>query len=155
VDEEALDARVAPLLERLPPAVERHLHVGAAEALDGRELRLGRMIGDDHGEGDAQLARRPADALRHVAGARRQDAGGEAVARRLRHRVVGAPDLEGADRLEVLELEVDLGRRVVHREADERRAHGGAGDCLARAADVRERDQSSTSVPAPLSRARS
>src|SRR5204863_6387843 len=69
-------------------------------------------------------------------------------------RVVGAPDLERADRLEVLELQVDLGLRLGHVQPDERGADGRARDRLARGPDLLERDQNATSVPAPFSRAR-
>ena len=65
-----------------------------------------------------------------------------------------AADLERADRLQVLELEPDLRRRVVDVEADERRADDRPRDALARRLDVGERDQKSTSTPTPRSRAR-
>ena len=39
-------------------------------------------------------------------------------------------------------------------DADERRAHGGAGDPVASGLDLRERDQNSSVVPLPVSPAR-
>jgi hypothetical protein len=71
----------------------------------------------------------------------------------LRERVARPSDLEGADGLEVLELEVDL-CRPVEVEAEERRADGGADEQPAGALDLREGDQNETSTPAPASRAR-
>ena len=82
------------------------------------------------------LLRRERDALRGVAGADRPDALGELARRQLPHGVVGAADLEGADRLQRFELEVDL--RVVPGavgSANERRPHGGLVDVLRRVAD--------------------
>ena len=111
----------------------------------------GACRGDDRRR-HAELAGGPGDALRHVAGARRDDSLGRRRVRRLPDRVDGAADLERADRLQVLELEPDL-RRPVDGEANERRADRGAGDRLAGALDLGERDQNSTSVPTPCSRA--
>jgi len=61
--------------------------------------------------------------------------------RGLADRARGATDLERADRLQVLELEPDLGG-CVDREADERRPQRGALDRSPRALDLGERDQS-------------
>src|SRR5207247_733081 len=108
-----------------------------AETVDRGELRLRRVLGDDDRRGDAAEARRPGDTLRHVAGARGQDAAGELVVRGLQDRVAGAADLERVHRLQRLELEVDLRIRV-DLEADDRRPHGHAGEDLARAADLVE-----------------
>ena len=84
VDEEAVDAVERGLLHRLPPALERHLDHAAAEPLDRVELRLRRVVGDDDRRRDARLARRPGDALRHVARARRDDARASSSGVRLR-----------------------------------------------------------------------
>ena len=76
------------------------------------------------------VPRRERDALRGVAGADRPDAVGELVGRQPADGVVGAADLEGADRLQRFELEEDLGAAggVAAAEADERRADGGVVD---------------------------
>ena len=55
----------------------------------------------------ARLARGPGDALRHVPGARRDDAVGELGRRRGAHRRQRAAQLEPADRLQALELQPD------------------------------------------------
>jgi len=68
-------------------------------------------------------------------------------------RVRGAAQLEGADRLQVLELEIDLGGRVLDLEPDERCADNGSRDALPSGFDLGERDQSSTSLPMPCSTA--
>src|SRR5581483_2307274 len=69
-------------------------------------------------------------------------------------RVRGAAELERADRLQALELQPDLAPGHVDREPHERRADRVAGDALARALDLGERDQNGTSTPRPRSRAR-
>ena len=151
MDEVPLRLPVTRLDDRLPPALVRHADDPSAEALDRGELRLGRALRDDDRGRDAELARHPGDSLRHVARARRHDSALDGVAGRLPDRVRGAADLERADRLQVLELEPDLGSRGNLRpvQAYERRAQGNVGDRLARALDLGERDQSSTSVPTP------
>jgi hypothetical protein len=62
--------------------------------------------------------------------------------------------LKAPDRLEVLELEVDLSGSVLELEPDERRANDVSRETLAGGLDLGERDHSSTSVPMPCSRAR-
>ena len=87
-------------------------------ALDPVELRLRRVVGDDDRRRDAGLARRPGDALRHVPGARRDDAAGElARPRRLRIAFVAPRILNDADRLQVLELQPDVRCRAGGRAA--------------------------------------
>ena len=154
MDEVPVDAGVGALLHRLPPALVRHLDHRAAEPPDRIELGLRRVLGCDDRGGHAQLAGHPGDALRHVAGARRQHAAIDRAGRRRADRVGGAADLERADRLQALELEPDLGRRLRHLQPDQRRAQHDVGDALARSLDVGERDQKSTSTPTPRSRAR-
>jgi hypothetical protein len=92
--------------------------------------------------------------LRHVAGARRHDAARKLGARRLEDRVRRAAELERADRLQALELEPDLRRRIVDVQPYERRARDGVREPVAGALDVVDRDQKSTSVPTDRSRAR-
>ena len=57
------------------------------------------------GGDDAELLAREGDALRVVAGRGRDDAALQRLARQARHLVVGAADLEGEDRLQVLALQ--------------------------------------------------
>ena len=73
VDEQALDAACRG---RASSATRPRAARGsrAAETLDRVELRARRRLGRDDRRGHARLARGPRDALRHVAGARRDDA---------------------------------------------------------------------------------
>ena len=129
----------------------RDLDRAAAEALDRGQLRLGRVVGHDDRAGNLELPRGPGDALGHVPGARGDDAGLQLLGRDLEDGVQRAAELERADRLEVLELEVDLARVL---EAHERRARDAAGQPLPRGPDLGERDQNGTEVPAPSASAR-
>jgi hypothetical protein len=112
------------------------------------------MLGHDHRAGDAELARDPGDALAHVAGGRGDDPGLELAGRNLEDGVGSPAQLERPDRLQVLELQVDLPVAVVP-ELDERRAQDAARQALARRLDFRERDQNGTAEPTPSARARS
>ena len=125
MDEGAWDAGIAAVAEGLPPAVEGHLDHPTAEALDGSDLGVGRRVGSDHGARDPQPARVPGRALGHVAGARREHACRQLPRAQLGHDVGRPADLEGADRLQVLELEIDLRLRVPEVEPHQRGADRG------------------------------
>src|SRR5438105_7827143 len=139
VHEQAVDAVATMGAERVEPLVVRHRNDLASHALHGRELRGRSALRYHDGAGDAEAVRVPGDALRHVARARGPDTARELRARRERHGVARAADLEGADRLKALELEVDIGRRIGV-QAHERRPYRGVGDAAARGSDVLERD---------------
>ena len=64
-----------------------------------------RRLRHDDDRAEPELARREGDALRMIAGARRDDAAGALVGRQVRDLVVGAAKLEAEDRLQVLALE--------------------------------------------------
>src|SRR5262249_34686129 len=64
-----------------------------------------------------------------------------------------AAELEGADRLEVLQLQVDRAVRV-GLQAEQRRVQDPSREPPAGRADVVERDHQGTAVPRPDSRAR-
>jgi hypothetical protein len=84
--------------------------------------------------------RGPRQALRHVACAAGIHTTRELLFRELRHRVVRAAQLEGAHRLQGLELEPDLaGARVV--EPDGGRARNHAMQALTRGLHVGELDR--------------
>ena len=140
VEEVALDAVEAPLRHAAPPLVVGHAEVAGAEPLDRFELRLRCVLGHDDRAGDATLARDPGDALGPVARARGEDAPVEGAFGCEAEGVDGAPDLERRDRLEVLELEVDLGLALVGAQPDERRSQRAPGDGLVGFTDVVERD---------------
>src|SRR5947208_13375688 len=107
MDKDAVELREARLDDRLPPAFVRHLDDAPAEALNRRQLRLGRPLWNDDGAGDSELARGPCDALAHVARARRDHARLELGGGELRDRVQRPAQLDRADWLQVLELPVD------------------------------------------------
>jgi hypothetical protein len=112
------------------------------------------VIGHDDRAGDPELARDPGDALAHVPGGGGDDAGLQLVRWDLEDRVARPAQLERADRLQVLELEVDLAVAVVA-QPDERRAQDAARQALARGLDLGERDQKGTAEPTPSARAAS
>ncbi len=141
-------------VDRGPPRLPRHAHDASTHSLDGCELRLRRVVGDDDRRRDTEDTRHPGDALGHVAGAGRDHTRRELRARRAEDCVGRSAQLEGADRLHALELEPDLGRRLVEVEPDERCADDRRRDPRPRGLDLVERDQNSTSLPTPCSRAR-
>ena len=156
MDEVAVDAVAEVALARRPsrPTTRpRDAHDPAAEALDCGELRHRRVVGT------TIVAGMPSSRAIHATPCAMfpvlvvTTPSRSCVRRRAQDRVRRAAELEGADRLQVLELEPDLGGRV-DLEPDERRADDGAGDSLAGALDLLERDQKSTSIPTPCSRAR-
>ena len=151
---EAVETLERARAEDLVPLVERDRDHLSAQPPDRRDLGLRSRVRKDDRAAHAELARPPGDALRHVARARGPHAVLELLRRGEQERVPRAAQLEGADRLEVLELEVDLRRGLVELEADERSADDRAGQALAGGLDLGQRDHSSTSVPAPSSSAR-
>src|SRR5262249_58947005 len=78
---------------------------------------------------------------------------GPIAGRREQHGVGRTADLERADRLEVLELEVDLGGGILDTQPHQRGPDRGARDPLARRLDRGQLDHSPTSVPRPCARA--
>ena len=139
----------------VPPGVVRDLQHPAAQPLDRGDLGLGRVIGHDDSGRDAELARRPGDALGHVPRAGGDQALGPRAGRREHDRVGRAADLERVDGLQVLQLEVDLGRGVLDVQAHQRRADHRTGDPRPRGLDLRQLDHdaapsaSSITMPPP------
>jgi hypothetical protein len=128
MDEEAVHPVRPVCFDRAPAFLVRRLDDGRAEPLDGVQLR---RRGRVHDEDTARGASHPGGkrhALRGVARADGPDALRELVGRQVSNRVVGAADLERADRLERLEFQEDLeplALRIGHLQPDERRADGG------------------------------
>ena len=124
------------LLERLPRDLVRHQHERGAERLHALEFR-GRRGLDRHDRArHARFPRRVGDTLSGVARADRPHAALPLGLRKHRHGVGGAAQLVGVDRLQVLELEPDVGVVRSQFEADQRRAHDGPRDALARFPDL-------------------
>jgi len=135
-----LQWRVSVLDENVPPLVVRQRDRFRSQALDRLELGVRRAIGHDDGASNSESPRIPRDTLRHVPGAgcvhaRLQRAGIEH-----RYRIGGAANLERSDRLQVLELEIELaGASVV--QTNQRRARHDAVHALTGILDVFERDR--------------
>jgi hypothetical protein len=136
VHEERIDARVRAVEHRLPPRLVRHADHFPAEPRDRPQLRLRRRFGRDDDRPHARLARGPGDALRHVPGARGEDAAGDRVRARRADGVERAAQLERADRLQALELQPELARRLGRVQPDERRLDHRVPDPLPRGPDV-------------------
>ncbi len=147
VHEQPLDAGHRRGDDRLPPLVVGHLDHPATEALDCVELGLWGVVGDGDRRRQPELSRHPGDALGHVARAGGDQPAAPCLRVRAADRVARPADLERADGLQGLELEIDLGRRVVDGQAHERGAHDEVGDPLAGGLDVGQRDHSATSTP--------
>ena len=79
-----------------------------AEAPDGLALDLRRSMGDDHRHGDVHRAASVGDALPVVAGGRRRDPPDALLFAQQGHGIQSAPDLERADGLEILVLDVEF-----------------------------------------------
>src|SRR4029077_18664855 len=123
----------------LPAVVVRCFHDLPAEA--PYRVKLGCGSGGDyqHPARDASLARRERDSLRGVASTHRPDPAPTLCFRQQAHRVVGTPDLKRPNRLQALELQVNLGGSVVI-QAHEWRANGGFVDMFASVIDHPRRD---------------
>jgi hypothetical protein len=111
------------------------------------------MLWHDYRARDAEFASRPGHALAHVAGACGDDALLQLFLRRLEERVKSSSQLERPDRLEVLQLQMDLAGVLRCIEADKRCADDLPGQPFTCLPDCLERDQNGTAVPAPASRA--
>ena len=83
----------------------------------------------------ARLSRRVGDALSGVAGADRPDAAGALRFGQHRDRVGRAAQFVGIDRLEIFELQADVGKFGSQFQPNERRADDGGGDPFARGAN--------------------
>jgi len=134
-------ACVAPLVsdEDLPPILEWHAHYARPESLDCVRLCRGRMIWHDDATRYTERTGTPGDALRHVPRACRPDTLAQCIAIGEQHGVARAAQLEGADWLQVLELEIQLATGDL--EPNERCADHVRCDALVRPADFVQRDR--------------
>ncbi len=124
--------------DRLPPVVVGQLDHLAAQALDRGQLGLRSVLGDGDRGREAELAPGPGDALGHVAGTRGDQTAVSVGLGGKPDGVGGAADLERADRLERLELQIDLGsvRDLGGVQPHERSTHGDVGNPGARGLDL-------------------
>src|SRR5262245_55597868 len=105
------------LLKSRPPLVKRDFDNAPAESLDRFDLRVGRSSGRDHCARNAKPARAPRHTLGHVTCRRRNDSALELLRWQVKNCIRGAANLERSNRLQVFELEVDLGRSIRHMQA--------------------------------------
>src|SRR5690606_10021748 len=121
-------------------ALEHDLGAQAAGALD-LDVRGG--DGHDDDGGDLEEPRGEGDGLCVVAGGKGDDAGPALLLGQARDHGVGAPQLEGADALEVLALEADLGAGLVRQPVgrEERGPDGDAVERTRRGPDALRRDE--------------
>src|SRR5690606_27152218 len=121
-------------------ALEHDLGAQAAGALD-LDVRGG--DGHDDDGGDLEEPRGEGDGLCVVAGGEGDDAGPALLLGQARDHGVGAPQLEGADALEVLALEADLGAGLVRQPVgrEERGPDGDAVERTRRGPDALRRDE--------------
>ena len=141
VHERPFHARKRTRVQRLPGHVVRHGNERRAERPHPVDLRCRRGLDRDDGARHAGLSRRVGDALPGVSGADRPDATRALRLREHGHGVGGAAQLVGVDRLQVLELQPDVRIAGAELQPDERRADDGAGDALARVADLGQLDR--------------
>src|SRR5439155_24557154 len=111
-----------------------------SRAFDRCQLRLCRASGTDGSALRLEVARGPGDALAHVPGARRHHALPQLGRLQLQDRVQRSAKLERADRLQVLELQVDRRRRI-SAVAKEWGTDDPAREALLRDLDLLEGDQ--------------
>ena len=140
MDEETLQPVEAVGQDDLPPLIEGQLDVLGAETLDRLELRLGRVVRHDDATGNAELVRGVCQTLGHVPGACGVHTLGKHLGARQPHGIRRAADLEGSDRLEVLELQVDLGRCVLDVQTQKRCPQRQVRDSRPGRADLADRD---------------
>ena len=129
--------------DRLPALVVAGLHDRRAQPFDRANLRLGRRVHHHDRAARAEVRAASATPCAALPALTVQTPSSSTSARQLAHRVVRAANLERADRLQQLELEIDLGQRKVvagQVEANERRADGGVVHGGRGIADRRERD---------------
>ena len=159
--ERAVQAGEGSGREHIQPLVERHREDGPAQALDRRIFASGAVSGITAVHGRPLCLANQATAWAML----------PALAHALPELLIGQrpnqracpADLEGADRLQDLELQVDLGVRDVDGEAHQGSSEDHPLDPTAGLLDLFERDrlvvdrfrQSSNDVPTPSAEARS
>ena len=121
-----VDPGIGPLLKSLPPALEGNLDHPSVQASDGIELGLRCGFRRDDRTGNSQLACPPGHPLCHVPCGRRQHTALELLGRKVSDRIRGAADLERANRLEILQLQIDIRRQIKAVQSNQRRAQRDA-----------------------------
>ena len=135
MNEGRLHSRKLAQLHGSPASVERRLDDARAEVAHPLHFRLRRCLDSQDAARNPRLARGEGHSLSGVAGTD----GPYALLSRFRreegHGVCSAADLEGIDRLQILQLEPDLRHRRIVAQLDQRRSDGHVADALARGAN--------------------
>ena len=134
--ERALDAGHRTLLQGLPGDRVRNEDQTRAEGSHPFNLGGRRGLDRDDRAANARLTRRIGNALPGIARTDGPDAAPALRLRQHRNRVGGTAQLVGVDRLQILQLQPDVGVAAAQFEAHQRRAQNGRGDSLARSADL-------------------
>src|SRR5262249_239983 len=108
VNEKSFHSLESMLDDHLPPALEGNLDDPGAKPRDGSQFGFWRVFRHDDRAPNPEPAGVPGHPLRHVPGASGPYALFQLRIVRHRQRVSRAPQLERANRLEILQLEVDL-----------------------------------------------
>ena len=98
---------------RVPPEPSnirsiRGLYNLSAKAAHRIQLGCGSCIHDEYFAWNARFARCQRDSLRSIPGAHGPDPAPPLIFRQKAHGIVGSANLEGADRLQALQLEIDF-----------------------------------------------
>ena len=118
----AFDAGKGAIFERLPRDIVRHRNQFGAERAHPIDLRLRRGFDRDDGAGHAGFSRGVGDALPGVARADRPDTARPLGFGQHRDGVGRAAQFVGVDRLEIFELQPDVGKIRAEFQPDEWRA---------------------------------
>src|SRR5262249_27829547 len=135
VDVDAIDAWVSAPFEGLPPLVERDLDDLCTQPVDGFELGFWSRFRSNYCAVDPEAACDPSYALSHVARRSGQYSAPELFGRCMADCIGRAANLERADRLQVLELEVYFGRRLSKAQLHQRGPDRGTPNDLPRLED--------------------
>ncbi len=138
VHKRSFGSRIRTLLERLPCDIVWNRDELCAERPHPVDLGFRRRLDYDNGARHTCLSRRVGDALSCISRADRPHA---ALALRFgehRHRVGGAAQFVGIDRLQIFQLQSDVGKVRSEFETNQRRAHDRLCDPGARFSDLGE-----------------
>src|SRR5262249_31078347 len=114
-----IDARISAAFERLPPLVERDFDDPGTQPLNGLELGFRSRFSGYYGASNAEIASFPGHALSHVARRGGKNPAAELLCRNVADCIGRSANLERPDGLQVLELEIYLGRRISSVELDQ------------------------------------
>ena len=141
VHQRALDAGIEMILQRLPRDVKGDENQRRSQSPHSRDLGGRGGLDDDDGARNTGLPRGIGDALPGVAGADRPHAAPPLGGTQHGHRVHRAAYLVGVGRLQILQLQPDVGKLRPQIEPHQRRAQDHAGDALSSVSHLGEGDR--------------